>query len=359
MMLGAGTTYDDNIYLQADDPVGDFRNEGIASVALLSQFPRHLLDIYLDGKYVSFAEHDDLDYLDGSARAEWRVDIDHGHALGGRILSSYEHEDRLNPESPLDAREMVPVFTNEAEIALTRDQGRLGASFGFEFVDNDYSDVEAFDGSLIDQDFRDLTSYGAYLRLSHRFSPGYKLLASVRAGREIYHDADADLRNATVYDAKLGLAFELSPLWRAYVSGGYGLADYDTAERNPFGAFVYDGQLQWLTSPVLTLTLTAGQSIEEASFGTSGAVLETSVALKAEYEAMRNLMLTVSGGFERTDFSGEGRTDDAYIGKIGAEYTINKNVLFTLGYEREQRFSSDPDYDTQVNRYMAGVKIRF
>ena len=73
----------------------------------------------------------------------------------------------------------------------------------------------------------------------------------------------------------------------------------------------------------------------------------------------RNLMLSASLGYERADIEGADRTDDIYTGKIGAEYTINKNVLFTLGYERQERFSTDPDYEMQANRYTAGLKIRF
>jgi hypothetical protein len=359
MTLGAGTTYDDNIYALAGQRVGDFQHEARASVALRSRFQRHLLDFYLDGRYVAYAENDDQNHLDGRALAEWRLDIDHGHALGGRLQSRYDHEDRLAPEAPLGAKEPVPVFRNEAEIALTRDQGRLGASFGLDFADHDYADVKAFDGSIIDQDFRDMTSYGAYLRLNHRFSPGYKLLATARVGREEYHSSDSALRDATLYEGQAGLAFELSPLWRAYVTAGYGFADYDFDGRRSFGAFVYDGRLQWLVSPVLTMTLSAGQSIDEASFGSSGALLETRAELKAQYEAMRNLMLTASLGYEQAEIDGHDRTDDIYTGKIGAEYTINKNILFTLGFEHQQRFSTDPDHEAQVNRYMAGIKIRF
>ncbi len=357
--VGAGTTYDDNIYATRQNRKGDFRSVGTASLAAMSRLPRHLFNVYLDGSYVNYADDPDADYFDGAARADWRIDIDHGHALGGRFASTYEHEDRLAPEAPLEAREAVPVLTNEAEIAFTRDQGRLGATFGLDFADHDYSDVEAFDGSRIDQDFRDMTSYGAYLGLNYRFSPGYKLLTTVRAGRELYHDADAELRDATVYEGKVGLAFELSPLWRANVSAGYGLADYDAEERDRLGAFVYDGQLVWLASPLLTMTLTAGQSIDEASFGTEGALIETHAEIEAKYEAMRNLMLTASLGYERADIANSDRTDDIYTGKIGAEYTINKNLLFTIGYERQERFSTDLDYEMQANRYMAGLKIRF
>lgn len=85
----------------------------------------------------------------------------------------------MAPEAPLEAREAGARVDNEAEIAFTRDQGRLGATFGLDLADHDYSDVEAFDGSRIDQDFRDMTSYGAYLGLNYRFSPGYKLLTSL------------------------------------------------------------------------------------------------------------------------------------------------------------------------------------
>lgn len=358
MSLGASTTYDDNIYALAGEPVGDFEHEAKASLALRSRFQRHLLDFFLDGRYLAYAEHEEHNQIDGRAMAEWRIDIDHGHSVGGRLQTQYDHEDRLAPEAPLGAKQPVPVLHNAAEIALTRDQGRLGANLGLDFADRDYSDVEAIDGSRIDQDFRDMTSYGAYLGLNYRFSPGFKLLTTLRAGREDYHGADAELRNATLYDAKVGLAFELSPLWRAYVSAGYGLADYDHESRVRFGALVYEGRLQWLVSPVLTMTLSAGQSIEEASFGDSGALLETRAEIKAEYESMRNLMLSASFGYERADIELD-RTDDTYIGKIGAEYTINKNLLFTMGYEHQERFSSDPDFEMQDNRYTVGLKIRF
>ena len=358
LTVGAGTTYDDNIYLTPKGEVADFRTEATASMAFMSRLPRHLLDVYLDGRYVSFAENEENNYLDGGAAAEWRLDIDHGHALGGRLASTYEHEDRLGVESPLEAREPVPVLNNEAEVVFTRDQGRLGATFGLDAADHDYSDVEAFDGSTIDQDFRDMTSYGAYLGLNYRFSPGYKLLTRLRAGRETYDDPGSARRDATVYDAKAGLAFEISPLWRAFVTAGYGFVDYDDQIQESAGAFVYDGQLQWLATPLLTVTATAGQSVSTTSFATSGVLVETRAELKAEYEAMRNLMLSASVRYEQDDVGGE-RTDDTYAAKIGAEYTINKNLLFTMGYEHLERFSSDPDFEFDDNRYTAALKVRF
>ena len=357
MTLGAGTAYDDNIYTLPDDPVGDFRSEANASVALLSQLPRHLFNVYLDGSYVGFAEHGDYDYVDGSALAEWRLDIDHGHALGGRMGSSYEHEERLAPETPINAREAVPVLTNAAEIALTRDQGRLGASLGLDFADYNYSDVEAFDGSLIDQDFRDMTSYGAYLHLSHRFSPGYKLLASLRAGREIYNSADSSSLNATVYDAQLGLAFELSPLWRAYASAGYGLADYDAAG----SAAVRGLRFRW---PIAVARLARsdhdplGRPVDRC-----GELRDIGRAARDAHRVdgrvRSHAQLDVDGDWPATSkriSEGSLGLTIVYIGKIGAEYTINKNVLFTLGYEHKQRFSTDPDYDTASKPLHGGTK---
>ena len=125
------------------------------------------------------------------------------------------------------------------------------------------------------------------------------------------------------------------------------------------GSTVGEASLKWLPSEVVTVTLTASRSLAETTYVNAPAIREQGLDLTIDYEIMHNLTAKLSLGYEEADFLETTRMDEIIRGRIGLDYTLNDNAVFTLSYEHRERDSSLDAYDADDNRYMAGVTLRF
>ena len=56
---------------------------------------------------------------------------------------------------------------------------------------------------------------------------------------------------------------------------------------------------------------------------------------------------------------GTDRADRTLSAKLGLDYHLSKNWLFTFAYEYQQRLSSEGDESMSRNRVSIGAKLRF
>lgn len=357
--LSVRGVYDDNIDDSPVDPISEYALEVDGRLMLRSELPRHMLNILLEGRYTGYESHDEQNRLAGGAEAEWRLDVDAGDAFGGRVKISHGQESRFEPDSPLAAATPVTERTNEADFAFTHDAGApLSGTIGLSARNDDFTDVAARDGSTIDQDFRDRTSYGTYLNLNYRFSPGYSAIAVLEAGREEYAEVASASLDAANVSAQAGLDFELTRLVRASILGGYGVKDFDSDSSADLRSFIYRGRIDWSLTQQMSLSFNAGREIATPATGGGGRV-DTNVGANLGLEVTRDLKLTGTLDYLIADLTDGSRTDEVITVGVGGEYGLGKNLIFTFDYQHRSRDSSDDAYDLEDNRAMVGVTARF
>lgn len=357
--VGAAAVYDDNIFKSPTDKRGDFRSEVTPSVRFLSQLPRHVLDLSLDGKIVSYLEHPDQDYADVRARLDGALHFDHAHTLAAGILSGIEHEEVRDTGAPANAAEPTTFFHNRATAGITRDAGRLYGTFSTSFESWDYEDVRAIDGTEIDQDMRDLDLWSATLKAGYRFSPGFELVGKVRGLRGLNQGIGENNRDSTGYEAAAGVAFETSPLLRWRLLGGYGLRTFDEPSQKDVDSLLLEGEVQWLPTQRVTVYGTAKRSIVDTPSAEAGGWVETTFRGRLDYDLWHSAVLRIEAGVSDADFTGADRHDRTYSARIGLDYYYTKNWLFSVGYEHQFRDSSDDAFDMSRNRFLVGAKLRF
>ncbi len=64
------------------------------------------------------------------------------------------------------------------------------------------------------------------------------------------------------------------------------------------------------------------------------------VSLTADYELLRNLIVTGTLGYTRYDYPGLDRLDNRYAAGLGATYLFSRSVGLTLGYSYLRQDSS-------------------
>ena len=356
---GALVIFDDNILAHDVEKVADIRTELAPSVKLQSQFARHALDFSLDGKIVNYLENSDQDYANARAKADAVLHFDHANTLAAAALTSFEHEERDDPSYPLNARGPVPVFRNRVAAGITHDVSRLYGTISAAAESWSYSDVEAVNGSRLDETGRDTAIFSTQVKAGYRISPGFELVGKLRGTRaENRGDSHID-RDAWGFEALAGLAFEANPLLRWRILGGYGVRDFDQANLANINTTLLEADVQWLPTQRLSIYATVAREIlENADLNATG-VVQSRFKVRAEFELFHDLVLTAQAQIRADEYSGLNRTDDIWSAGAGLDYYFTKNWLFTFGVEHQVRDSTNDSLDMHRNRVMVGAKLRF
>ena len=357
--VGAVVVFDDNVLAHDIEKKSDIRTELTPSVKFQSQFPRHALDFSLDGKIVNYLENTDQDYASARARVEGALHFDHAHTLSASALTALEYEERNDPSYPLTAKGPIEVFHNKAAAGITRDVGRLYGTISAAAESWSYSDVEAVNGSTLDQQGRDTAIFSNQVKVGYRISPGFELVGKVKGLRaENRGDLKID-RDAWGFEALAGLAFEVNPLLRWRILGGYGVRDFDQANLANLNTTLLEADIQWLPTQRLTIYATVAREILETTDLASTGAIQSSARLKAEYDIYHNLILSAAAEIREDDYSSLNRRDRVYSGTAGLDYYFTKNWLFTFAYEHQVRDSNFDSLDMNRNRFTIGAKLRF
>jgi hypothetical protein len=357
--IGTAVVYDDNIFGTDLEKVADFRTEITPRVHFQSQLPRHVLDLSLDGKLVNYLDNPDQDYASVSARADGALHFDHAHTLSVSAFTGLEHEERSDITSPRDAREPVAVHHTRIVSGITRDVGRLYGTLSAGVEQWNYQDTISGTGDKLDQDARDLDVVSAQLKLGYRISPGYEIVGKIRALKQWNRGDGVTDYDGIGYEAMAGVAFETNPLLRWRLLGGYGLRDYEQASIDSIASSLVEGQVQWLATQRMTIYGTVSRAILDRIGAETGGRVETLARGKLEYELQHNLVLTLDAEIKDTDFIGAAREDRSWSARIGLDYYLTKNWLFTFGYEHQKRDSNENDFDVTRNRFTVGAKLRY
>jgi len=355
--LAAKAIYDDNIFTQPGRKTGDLSEELTPSVRLSSQFPNHILDMAVKARVVHFNEHSGLDYVDGSASVDGAFHFDHAHTLAASVLTSFEHDDRADPEAPKNAAEFVPLFHNRATLGLTRDAGRLYGTFSGTVESWRYQNVKAFDGSTINESARNLEVYTAEAKVGYRFSPGFEWQSKLRVLRN--ENSTAISQSNWGYEALSGLSLESNPLVRWHVLAGFALRDYDRTAFGTTSATLLEGRLQWLATQNMTVYVTGRRELASDVTASGKGRIDNTIKGRIEYEVLRNLVLTGTAGFIAAQYEGADRDDRSVVAGLGLQYFHTKNILLTADYEYLHRTSTMSEFNLDRNKYGIGVKIRF
>ncbi|MBU2581874.1 MAG: outer membrane beta-barrel protein [Alphaproteobacteria bacterium] len=351
--------YHDNIFASPDDPVADLRTEIAPMLEIKSSLPRHILNFAFGGRFVSFAENSDQNYLDGFANASGALHVDHAHTLALAASTELVHQERSALNASQFARDPVPIHQTKISGGLTRDVGRLYGTLSATAELYDYYDVDSILGGTLDQDIYDTELYSTQLRAGYRFSPGFEAVTKLRVLRKLANESGANNTTATGYEALFGVSFETSPILRWRILGGYGIRDYDDASKETAGTSLFEGRVDWLATERMTVSGTVSREFSDLSGEDFSGWVQTTAKATVDYEIHNDLFLKFGVGLANAGFSGSDRDDQTYSGEIGLEYYMNKNWLFTFSYEYSERQSSDDRFDLTDNKFLIGAKLRF
>jgi hypothetical protein len=137
-----------------------------------------------------------------------------------------------------------------------------------------------------------------------------------------------------------GANFAASHLIRGQIGLGYFAQNFRSSVYPDAKGLAFRGKLEYLMTPLLTFTLTANRGVEESSTPSVGAYVSTQIGLRADYELLRNLILSATAGYERDRFQGIDRRYSINHERLGAIYKLSPRIWIDAHYDFRNQTSA-------------------
>jgi hypothetical protein len=361
-VIDASVLFTDNVFA---DSVGT-QDDTIAilapSVRAASNWNVHQLALTAGAVSRFYNNFDQQNSTDWNLSADGRLDVTRDVRLFG-YAGDFDGVEPLY-ESPLTGLTQgieYNDFTTRVggEVALARTK----FSANLQSDKYDYQDGRLFSGAVLDQDDRDRTVTYATGRVDYSVSPDTGLFVMSRFNWRDY-DLSPPLvpinRNSDGYEVLAGVNLAVTRLISGEFGIGYMAQSYDQAGVSDENGLAMHGRLEWFPTELLTFTATANRAIGDAEVAGVASFVGTDASLSADYELLRNFIITGQSSWAKDEYTGLDRTENRWRGTIGADYMLNRVAAVYVRYDHWNNNSSGlfAGRDYKVNNISVGVRLR-
>jgi hypothetical protein len=341
----------DNFRASSINPQSDFYVTLAPQLQARSNWSRHRLNA---SAYFSQSIHANLTTENVSqfgAEANGQIEITRATRINFDGTADQQVENRAD----LGAQQGLPIpvtfRTLGANIGLTHDANQLtlNGSLGVNRVD--FSNPTTASGIVVDQTFRDSTRYTGVLGASYDLRSGVSIVVRGQydeqqfpfgPGSPGFDPAGAINRNSKGYVIEGGVALELSSLIVGTLRVGHLDRQYEDPRLQDVSGLSYSVDLLWNATPLTSLRLRAGRTIEDTASTIAAGNTRDQVEFIVEHELYRNLLLT--GDLRYSEFSpnGPGSDGQEFSAGLAARYRIDRHWTINGRLAYDQRTSPNP-----------------
>ncbi|MGE0585935.1 MAG: outer membrane beta-barrel protein [Flavobacteriaceae bacterium] len=298
------------------------------------------------------------DGIDASLKG--RLDIRRDLTLEGGLTYSRTQQSFSDPNVPATALKEPNVDSIATEASLTRRFGRFFVALLGSIERSIYESVPAQGGGIVDNSARDYTAYSEGLRLGYEISDRTSVFTDVSLNQTVHDrriDGNGNLRGSDGYTAAVG-----AKLAGDVLTGegriGFRVADPDDPSFTRIRGFVAESSVTWQATPLTSVSLRASTDFEETVLAGTSTIRRHEVGIDMEHALRRNLILTASGGWTRSDYVGSARLINEFSASAGLEYKLNRQMALRGRYEfvSSQSTIAGESYDTST--VTIGVIVR-
>lgn len=326
--------YNDNILAADSNRRGDFITEAAPSARLRSNWNNHALNFDAGARLGRYLDHTSENYDDFRLGTDGRLDITRDSYLAGRANYARLHEMRGAPDG-VPSAEPVVYRLADADAAFFQRFNRVSVAVDTTARRYVYDDVAAAGGGTIGNGDRDRDEFLGGVRTAYEIIPGYEAFLRGRADRRVYdrtRDDNGFERGSKGYEAVIGTDIEFSGITWGQVFVGYAAQDYDDPRLPTVSGPSFGGSLTWNATPLVTLTGSIRRTIEETIFVGASGYIATRSQLRADWELLRNLIVTGDLTHTNRDFKGISLRHNDFEAGLGAKYMLNRHLYLSLGY---------------------------
>lgn len=351
---------DDNVYRTQTNEISDELFIIDSTLALRSQWSVHMLDLFAGLTDYEYTTVKSEDHFDWNVGGRGRLDIVRGSNIVANALYRSTHELRTSPDQSALAEKPTPYSLNHVDVTILHQPNRFGISAGATLDGYDYQATPLIDGTSLSNEDRDHTQSQIWGKLAYEFSPGYAaFLRTAYVSDRFEEDIDRSGvdREYNGYTIDAGLDLLVTNLITGQVFAGYLNQDY-VAPLEDIKGFNFGAVLEWYTTPLLTLRLTASRVPAATTIANASAQDNRNFGAGFDYEFRPNILVQGDVQYTKAVFEGAGRDDKLTSGRIGLRYLMNPYMSADARYEFSTRDSTVFGQGFNDNMIMIGLRLQ-
>jgi len=353
--LTGGGFFDSNVFSSNTTRNSDFAAVVQPTLRAHTLWERHGIDLKLDAQSMVYSQFSSLNQNNISLKGNGWYDVARDLKVLGSFQIAHLNEGVGTLSSPVNAVAPTPYNLLSGDVAVRKEFNRLAASIGMGVKSYDYQSTRAQDGSIINQDGRDGQIYTVHGRLDYAFSPFLGWFAALEGNERQIRGTPGHTLDSDGYRALSGLTFGRPNLLSGEIGGGYVSQRFDDPTIGTISGPSYHASLLWRPTRLLDIHAKAEQLVTETSDTSSNGVLANAFQVGADYELLRNVVISLAGGYENDKFFGQTRSDKVTSTDARVKYMLNRFASVSIYHRYTDRKSDIPTFSYE--KHLVGINV--
>lgn len=352
--------YDDNPNRLSGRQEGSLVSRTDAEVRLRSDWSRHELTGELRGGYLTYPDVEGADRPDGQGRVNLRIDVLRDTQIDTEARFRLDTQRPGSPDLNAAVSERPLVASGGLSLGATHRFNRVIVGLRGSVDRTEYEDAKLSNGATLDQSDRNVTEYGLRLRAGYELTPGVTPFVEAGVDKRVNHSCETCVtsRDSSGVTARIGTTLELTRIVTGEASVGYQVRDYDDPAVSELRGAVFDAALIWQATPLTTVRLRGGTSLDETTVTGAKGIVTQRAALEVQHDLRRNLSITGTVGFAQADYSGAGLVEETVTGQIRLDYKLTRSLVVRSSFTHERLRSTNPGSDYTANIALIGLRFQ-
>jgi hypothetical protein len=261
--------------------------------------------------------------------------------------------------SPAGAVQPTPYNLFSGDVTVRKEFNRLTTSVGFRTNSYDYGSTRAQNGAIINEDGLDGQVYSLHGRIDYAFSPTLGWFTGVEGNQRDIRGTPGHPLDSDGYRALSGITLQLTDLVSGELGAGYVQQRFADPTIGTIDGPSYRAKLMWHPTRLLDVHFNAEQIVAETSESSSTGVLANAVQVGFDYEVRRNVIFSLSGGYEDDRFFGQLRKDHVITTDANIKYLLNRFGAISLFHRYTARDSNTSIFSFDKNQVGINVTAQF
>ena len=244
--IGIEQAYDSNIFAEPENEEADLFTTIRPEFLLESQWPRHALNLLLEGEFRRHFDFTNEDRNDGLGRLSGRIDVSQAIEIRPEIFLERRTEGRgeVEDDGTIDEPRVVNVFGGQVLYRQRIEPLRL--DFRTQYTEFDYESEEDIDRNRFELQFEPRVVYEVSERIGLFVAPEFEL----RDFETVVDDEDRDSIN---YGGTVGAEIDLNGILFGEVRVGASRTEVDNFNVDDRTQLVTRGDLTWNVTRLTTI----------------------------------------------------------------------------------------------------------
>ncbi|AQR61197.1 hypothetical protein BZG35_05675 [Brevundimonas sp. LM2] len=343
--------YDDNVFATDAQKQSDVFATIDPSITFNSTWSRHSVDGGAGVNhrhYFDFSSENQTGYY---ARLNGQLEVVGDSYVRGGLSTQRAFEPRTASGSPTNAVEPIEFDSSGLYARGVYQFGRMKAGIGGDYREVDYKNGRTPTGAVVSQADRDRTISNLRATAEYGITPDFSVFGLVG-----YSDSDYDVegglavsRDSEESSVMGGASFDFTGLVRGAVGIGYSQRDYDADAYPDIDGLNFRGKIEYLPTPLTTITVSAARSVEDSTIIGSGGYFARRAELRVDHELRRFVLVRAGLSYEEDRYKGADRSDDITEAAVGGTYLLSNSAGLSADVVYSKRVSDGAfagrDYD--------------